>query len=509
MAPGVLAGPGLVVEPGSSKLVTLKAAPVVSVATTTPPSDCIDQQHSLVDAEAPTAPHNPKPSLLHRSLRERPLLVRSAKGHYITLENGKAVLDACGGAAVSIIGHGNKEVVAAMAEQLSCVAYVHTLAYTTNAAEQLADFLVKQSRGAFSKAFFVGSGSEAMDGAMKLSRQYFVERGQRQRTHFIARKQGYHGNTWGSMSISNNKSRLEPYLDVLLPNVSHVSPCYPYRYQQDKESTAQYVDGLVAELEAEFQRIGPEKVIAFVAETVGGATSGCVTPPTGYFQAVKEVCQKHGALLILDEVMCGTGRTGTYFAWEQEDVVPDIMTTGKGLGGGYAPVAGILIHPKILDGLEKGSGCFNNGHTYQAHPGSCAAALAVQRILERESLVSRCAEMGTVLGRVLKETFEEEWYVGDIRGRGLFCAIEFVHDRSSKAPFEPQLKVGGQVQKRALELGVAVYPGMGTIDGYSGDHILIAPPYTITEVEIRVIARVVREACRYVVTSLDREKRDC
>jgi adenosylmethionine-8-amino-7-oxononanoate aminotransferase len=446
----------------------------------------------------------PAPSLLHRSLHEQPILTTSAHKNHLTLQDGTRILDACGGAAVAVIGHGNEEVIRAMTAQALSVAYVHTLSYTTRVAEDLAHFLVGHRPGGLSKAFFVGSGSEANDGAMKLARQFFFERGEPQRVHFIARRQAYHGNTWGAMSLSNNVSRLVPYKDVLLPDVSHVSPCYPYQYQQSDESDAQYVQRLAEELDAEFVRVGSDRVIAFFAETVGGATSGCITATPGYFATMKAVCKKHGALFVLDEVMCGTGRTGTVMAWEQEegDASPDIMTIGKGLGGGYSPIAGILVHQDIVEQLDQGTGCFNHGHTYQAHPTSCAAALAVQTVIKREGLVQRCAGMGKLLEASLRKNFANEAHVGDIRGRGLFWAIEFVSDKTSKIPFDPALKVGLAVQKQALELGVNVYPGAGSIDGIKGDHVLIAPPYTVTEAEIETITSVVLEAYRKVVSRL-------
>ncbi|KAB8229536.1 pyridoxal phosphate-dependent transferase [Aspergillus alliaceus] len=449
--------------------------------------------------------YNSRPSLLHRSLREKPLLARSASGHKIILEDGSEILDACGGAAVAIIGHGNQEVISAIAEQAQSISYVHTGTYTTSAAEQLADLLVGHKPYGLSKAFFVGSGSEAVDGAMKLARQYFYERGEVQRKHFISRRQGYHGNTFGSMSISSNLSRLEPYRDILLPYVSHVSPCYQYQYQTSDETTDGYVARLAMELDAEFQRVGSDSVIAFVAETVVGATSGCVPPVPGYLAAMQAVCKKHGALLVLDEIMCGMGRTGTLFAWEQEKnaagepVVPDIMTIGKGLGGGYVPISGLLIHEKVVTVLEEGSGSFNHGHTFQAHPISCAAALAVQKVVQRQKLVEHCARMGNVLGGYLWEYLGNEDYVGDIRGRGLFYAVEFVQDKIEKKSFDPKVQFGLVVQKQAHKLGVAIYPGMGTVDGSKGDHILIAPPFTVQEKEIREIVLAVTKAYRIAV----------
>ncbi|GAB7356840.1 hypothetical protein MBLNU459_g7714t1 [Dothideomycetes sp. NU459] len=455
---------------------------------------------SITDSNQSYWSSRPEPSLLHRSLHEKPILALSASKHVITLQNGHKILDACGGAAVACIGHGNQEVVSAMTTQASSVAYVHTLSYTTSSAEELATLLVGDRPGGLSKAFFLCSGSEANDGAMKLARQYFYERGEPQRRHFIARRQGYHGNTWGSMSLSNNVSRLVPYADVLLPNVSHVSPCYPYQYKTAGESDAAYVARLAAELDDEFKRVGPSNVIAFMAETVGGATSGCITAVPGYLAAMKAVCRKHGALFMLDEIMCGMGRTGTGMAWGQEegDASPDLMTVGKGLGGGYAPIAAILVHEDVVAQLDRGTGCFNHGHTYQAHPMSCAAALAVQRIVKRDGLVQRCSQMGKLLEKELRIALEDEAYVGEIRGRGLFWAVEFVRDKATKTPFDTSLKFGPAVQRQALEFGVNVYPGHGTVDGVKGDHILIAPPYTIEEDEIKVIVDTVLRAYKEV-----------
>ena len=447
----------------------------------------------------------PNSFLLHRSLHERPLVPISASKHMIYLQNGQSILDACGGAAVANIGYGNSEVLDAISAQASCVSYIHTMLYTTPVAEELANLIVKDSPGGLSKAYFVGSGSEAMDSAMKLARQYFFEQGEVQRTHFIARRQSYHGNTIGSMSLSSNLGRLVPYKPIRLPNVSLVSPCYPYQYQREEESETDYVERLAHELEAEFQRVGPANVIAFVLEPIVGATSGCNTDVPGYLTAMKTICQKYGALLIMDEVMCGMGRSGTMFAWEHEGVAGDIVTIGKGLSGGYANIAGILIASHIIDVLDAGTGSFNHGHTYQAHPPSCAAALAVQKIVQREKLVSRCKEMGEELHRMLQEALGEEKYIGDIRRRGLFYAIEFVRDRKIKESFDPGAKVGPRVQMRALDLGVAIYPGTGTVDGVVGDHVLLAPPFTITIEEIKHIVRTLATAYRDVMEDLVQE----
>ncbi|KLU86862.1 hypothetical protein MAPG_05870, partial [Magnaporthiopsis poae ATCC 64411] len=293
------------------------------------------------------------PGLLHRSLIEDPLDVSHASGSYLTLSDGRQILDACGGAAVTVLGHGNQEVLAATVAQMQKVSYVHTGMYTTGSAEDLARLILSASQGhGLEKAFFVGSGSEANDSAMKLARQYFWEQGQTQRTHFVSRRKAYHGNSIASMSLSTNMARRVPYNGALmLPNVSFVSPAYAYRHQAKNTTEESYVAELVSDLDDEFQRLSPDTVIAFVAETVVGATSGCVAPPKGYFAAVQKLCHKYGILLILDEVMCGMGRTGTYFAFEQEDVQPDIVTIGKGLGGGFAPIAGLLISGKVVNAL--------------------------------------------------------------------------------------------------------------------------------------------------------------
>ena len=343
-----------------------------------------------------------------------------------------------------------------------------------------------------------------MDGAMKLARQYWFEQGQSQRSNFIARHQSWHGATLGAVAMGSNIPRKIPYQPLLIPNISHVSPAFAYHYQQSSESDSAYVARLVGELDGEIQRIGPDSVIAFVAEPVVGATSGCTPAPKGYFRAVGDVCNKYGILLILDEVMCGVGRTGTFFAFEQEDVIPDILTIGKGLGGGYAPIAGILAHQKVINVLRNGTGSLNHGHTYQAHPLICAIALSVQQIIKRDRLVQRCKRMGELLESNLHRKFDGCKYVGDIRGRGLFWAVEFVRNRDTKESFEPSLCFGQKVQLRAFEHGVALYPGAATVDGVKGDHVLVAPPYPVTEKELDSIVKVMRAAYDIEEANVDR-----
>jgi adenosylmethionine-8-amino-7-oxononanoate aminotransferase len=344
-----------------------------------------------------------------------------------------------------------------------------------------------------------------MDGALKLARQFFYEQGKTSRVNIVSRRQGYHGSTIGAMSVSSNLPRKIPYQPIVLQNVTYVSPAFAYHYQLGTETENEYTTRLIAELDAEFIRIGPETVIAFIAETVVGATSGCTVAPRGYFSGVRRLCDKYGILLILDEVMCGTGRTGTFFAFEQEgdDVKPDIMTLGKCLGGGYAPIAGILVGKQVMDVMRAGTGCFNHGHTYQAHPVSCAIALEVQKIMKRENLVEKCRAQGVLLGELLKSTFAECKYVGDVRGKGMFWAMEFVRDRETKESFNPSLEFGQVLYRKAFELGLAVYPCVGTFDGVNGDHVVIAPPYVIVEEELKEIIRILKVAYDYTERFFD------
>lgn len=432
--------------------------------------------------------------LVHRSFDQQPAMVDSAQGVEIHLSTGQTILDACAGAAVATIGHGNEEVNAAMMAQAQQVGYVHTQAFTTRAAEELADVLLEGSPGGLEMAFFVGSGSEAVEAALKVARQYHYDKGEGQRVHFVARRQGYHGNTMAAMSVSSNVSRKIPYQSFQYPHVSHVSPPYAYRYKQDAETEEQFTARLIQELDDEFQRVGTDKVIAFIAEPVIGATAGCVPPPKGYFAGVRALCDKYGILLILDEIMCGTGRCGSFFTFQQEGVRPDIVTVAKGLGGGYAAIAGILLHGRVIDTLKQGTGAFVHGHTYQAHPISCATALAVQNIIRRDGLAERSAKLGKVLEQLLHEELKRCKSVGDIRGRGLFWAVEFVKDKGTKETFDPKIGFGVKVQQAAFERGVAVYPGAGTVDGSKGDHVLLAPPYIVTEEQLCTICRVLRES---------------
>ena len=425
--------------------------------------------------------------VLHRSLRETPPKAVGGEGIWLFAEDGRRILDGSGGAAVSCLGHQHPRVLEAMSRQAEKLAYAHTGFFSSESAEALADKLVGHEPGGLAYVYLVSGGSEAVEAGIKLARQYFIEIGQPQRRHFIARRQSYHGNTLGALAAGGNAWRREPYAPLLSTAFSHVTPAFAYHEKRDSESEADFVARLAAELEAEFQRLGPANVAAFIAEPVVGATAGCVPAPEGYFRAVREICDRHGALVMLDEVMCGMGRTGTTHAWEQEGIAPDIQSIAKGLGGGYQPIGAMLASGRIVDVIRDGSGAFQHGHTYLAHPMACAAALEVQRVIEDERLLDRVKILGAQLERRLTERFGNHRHVGDIRGRGLFQAIELVADRATRTPFDPALKLNQRVKAIAFEGGLGCYPAGGTADGLSGDHVLLAPPYIATSGDIDMI----------------------
>ena len=383
--------------------------------------------------------------ILHRSGAIPPVAV-SGEGIHIVTADGRRIIDASGGAAVAALGHGNRRVAEAIGRQAAALAYVHTGTFSNQPAEDLAEIILADEPGGLTRAWFCSSGSEGNEAAIKLARQYFLEIGQPQRINTIARRQSYHGTTLGALAAGGNMMRREYYEPILSRTHSLVSPCFAYRFKHDNETDAQYLDRLSEELEARFQSLGPDTVMAFLAEPVVGATTGCAVAIPGYFKRVREICDRHGALLILDEVMCGMGRTGTMHAWEQEGVTPDIQVIAKGLGGGYQPIGGILIHGRIVQALADGSGGFLHGQTYQAHPVACAAALEVQRIIREDNLLANVQAMGARLETALTERFGNHRHVGDIRGRGLFWAIEFVTDRATKQVFDPALKLNERVK---------------------------------------------------------------
>jgi len=421
--------------------------------------------------------------VFHRNPKHDYPTAVAGEGPYLIDASGKRYLDGSCGAAVSCLGHGDREVTEAMKAQLDRIAFAHTSFFTNEPMEALAEDLIRHAPTGMARVYFVSGGSEAMEAALKLARQYFVEIGEPERRHVIARRQSYHGNTLGALATGGNAWRRKQF-EPLLVAATHVSPCYAYRGKSPGETDERYGQRLRAELEAEIARIGPRSVIAFVAETVVGATLGAVPPVPGYFQGIRELCDRHGILLILDEVMCGMGRTGTLYACEQEGIAPDLVAIAKGLGAGYQPIGALLASAKIVDAIGRGSGFFQHGHTYIGHPVACAAALAVQRALRERNLIAAVRELGAVLEARLRARFGEHPYIGDIRGRGLFWGLELVADRATKQPFEPALRLNAKIKQLALEDGLLCYPMGGTIDGARGDHVLVAPPFIVRDAHL-------------------------
>jgi adenosylmethionine-8-amino-7-oxononanoate aminotransferase len=430
-----------------------------------------------------------------------PVAVRG-EGIEIVDRDGERYLDASGGAAVSCLGHDHPRVIQAIQAQVAKLAYAHTSFFTSEPAEALADHLIERAPEGIDRVYYVSGGSEAVEAALKMARQYFVEIGQPQRTRFIARRQSYHGNTLGALSVGGNAARRRQFQPLLI-DVAHVSPCYAYREQGASETDAAYVARLGAELDATIRKLGPESVIAFVAEPVVGATMGAVPPVPGYFRAVREICDRHGVLLILDEVMCGMGRTGTLFACEQEGVRPDLVTVAKGLGAGYQPIGAALVSGATYEAIVAGSGFFQHGHTYMAHPTACAAALAVQETIVEEQLLGRVRQKGARLREMLLERFGDHEHVGDVRGRGLFLGLELVADRATRRPFAPERRLHARIRSEAMARGLLCYPGGGTIDGTRGDHVLLAPPYIVTDSELELIVERLAAAIEAALATVD------
>jgi hypothetical protein len=421
--------------------------------------------------------------VFHRDPRLKyPVAVRG-DGAYLYDREGNRYLDASGGAAVSCLGHSDPAVITAIQRQLEKLPFAHTSFFTNEPMEALADALIARAPKSFDKVYFVSGGSEAIEAALKLARQYFVEKGEPQRAHVIGRRQSYHGNTLGALAVGGNQWRRKQF-EPLLIKTTHVSPCYAYRGKQPSEADTAYGERLAVELESAIKTLGEKSVIAFVAETVAGATLGAAPPVPGYFKRVREVCDRYGVLLVLDEVMCGMGRCGTLWAFEQEGIVPDLVTVAKGLGAGYQPIGALLVSRRISEAVLGGSGFFQHGHTYIGHAAACAGALAVQKRLHEEGLLKKVTPMGALLERKLRDAFENHPHVGDIRGRGLFRGVEIVEDRATKKPFDPKLRMHARVKRKAMQAGLMCYPMGGTIDGVQGDHVLLAPPFIVDETQL-------------------------
>ncbi|WP_428644855.1 aspartate aminotransferase family protein [Roseibium sp.] len=431
-----------------------------------------------------------------RHTKAEPPVAVAGDGCYIVDKSGKKYFDGSGGAAVSCLGHSDPDVTEAIRSQIGRIAFAHTGFFTSEPAEELADLLIEHAPGNLDRVYFVSGGSEAVEAALKLARQYFLETGEPSRHRVIARRQSYHGNTLGALATGGNEWRRAPFAPLMI-DTSHISPCYEYRGRREDETAFDYGQRVANELETEILRLGPENVMAFVAEPVVGATAGAVPPVEGYFKRIREICDKYGILLILDEVMCGMGRTGTLFACEQDGIAPDILCIAKGLGAGYQPIGAMLCTSDIYSAIENGSGFFQHGHTYIGHPTACAAALAVFRKLTG-GIAGRVGPMGEKLDVALQSAFGQHPHVGDIRGRGLFRGIEIVEDRVSKKPFDPKRGLAKSLKKAAFDAGLICYPMGGTIDGIAGDHVLLAPPFILEDAHIGEITDKLDRAFRTV-----------
>ena len=424
---------------------------------------------------------NPASNVFPRHCKALPPRVATGAGVYITDNNGKQYLDACGGAAVSCLGHGNRVVINAVKQQLDTMAYAHTGFFTSEPAEQLATMLVERAPSKIDRVYFVSGGSEAVEASLKLSRQYFLERDQSDRVNIIARRQSYHGNTLGALSAGGNEWRRRQFQPLLSNAMHHIDACFEYRGALVDESSEAYGQRMANQLEAKILQLGENTVAAFIAEPVVGATLGAVAAVGGYYRRIREICDQYGVLLILDEVMCGMGRTGTLFASEQESIQPDIVCIAKGLGAGVQPIGAMLCSADIYNTIEAGSGFFQHGHTYLAHPAACAAGVAVLEQIESQDLLTQVKRRGAALQQAMAERFGNHPHIGDVRGRGLFLGLELVADRHTKQPFDPERKLHAKFKHCAFDNGLMVYPMGGTVDGLHGDHVLIAPPFIVND----------------------------
>lgn len=414
---------------------------------------------------------------IHRNLLKNPPHVVKGDGAHLIDDNGKRYLDACGGAAVSCLGHSHPAIIEAVQKQVEKLPYAHTAFFTTDLLEELAETLVKGAPG-MGKVLLLSGGSEAIEAALKLSRQYFLDSGKPEKNLFIARRQSYHGNTLGALAVGGNEWRRAPFRPLLIAT-HHVAPCFEYRERRETETQDEYGVRVADELEAKIIELGPEKVAAFVAETVVGATAGAVAAVPGYYKRIREICDRHEVHLILDEVMCGAGRTGTMMAYEQENVNPDMVTMAKGLAAGYQPVGALMCANRIIETIKSKSGYFQHGHTFMGHATAVAASLATQKAISAENLMENVKNRGTAIRTALRAELEHHPNVGDVRGRGLLIGIEFVRDKRSKDPFDPSDKLHNTIQKAAMDIGLLCYGMGGTIDGLRGNHILLAPPYNL------------------------------
>jgi adenosylmethionine-8-amino-7-oxononanoate aminotransferase len=444
--------------------------------------------------------------VFHRSnVAKYPVAVKG-EGVYITDSEGKKYFDGCCGAAVSCLGHSDKDVIAAITDQINKIPFAHSGFFTSEPMEELADWLIERAPEGIERVYFVSGGSEAIEASIKLARQYFLEIGKKEKKYVIARWQSYHGNTLGALAAGGNKWRRTQYEPLLVP-MTHISPCYEYRGKKEGESSFEFGQRVANELETQILELGAENVMSFIAEPVVGATVGCAPAVEGYFKRIREICDKYDVLLILDEVMCGMGRTGTLFACEQDGITGDIITIAKGLGAGYQPIGAMLVSGKIYNAVTNGSGFFQHGHTYIGHATACAAALAVQKVIERDNLLENVKSKGKALKDALIARLGNHPNVGDIRGRGLFIGVELVEDKKTKANFASSEKINAKLKTAAMKEGLMCYAMGGTIDGQNGDHIMFAPPFIITDAHIEEIVKKFEAAMNSVFGAVSLEKK--
>ena len=413
-------------------------------------------------------------SVFYRSPKHGYPLGMRGDGVYVYDDAGKQYLDGSGGAAVTCLGHGHPDVIAAIKAQVDKLAYAHTAFFTNEPQEQLAERLAERFGEPGARVYFLSGGSEAVETAIKMARQFWLASGKPDKHIVISREQSYHGNTLGALSLSGNPMRREVF-GPCLHDWPRIAPCYAYRHRADDETDEAYGRRAAQALEDAIVETGPDNVAAFIAETVVGATLGAVPPAPGYFRRIREICDKYEVLMILDEIMSGSGRAGTYFAFEQDGVLPDITTIAKGLGGGYQAIGATIVRGHVHDAIVDRFNFFEHGHTYIGHATACAAALAVSSVIDRDDLLEHVRNIGEELFGELKIAFGDHPNVGNIRGRGLFIGIELVEDRDTKKPVDRSY--GGRIKQAAMDNGLIIYPGGRTADGESGAHILLAPPF--------------------------------
>lgn len=438
----------------------------------------------------------------HRSGQRLPKAV-AGQGVHVIDEAGRRYIDGSSGPALFCLGHGHREVIEAIKAQYDRLAFGYSADFTSEPIDALAETIIGQAGGGMSRVSFVSGGSEANETAIKIALQYHLARGHSGRTHFFARRQSWHGYTMGALALSGHPGRRRPYVGALMP-VTHLSPANAYRPPEGVAPDG-LVDHLAAEFEREIHRVGAERIAAFFFEPVVGAAGGAVPAPAGYAARMRDICSRYGILMVADEVMCGVGRCGTWRALAHDGVAPDIMVTAKGLAGGYAPLGAALMTEEVYRTIADTFGTIASVHTYSGHTAACAAGLAVQNVIIRDGLVAKCRDDGAYLMAALDEAFGQNPHVGDIRGRGFFVAVELVRDRETKAPFAGSLSLHKRVKDEAFARGLLCYPSPGTVDGLSGDHVILAPPYIMTRQEIDRMVELLRQAVDAAIASAWKE----